>query len=84
MITATQKEQIINVLGKQYSPAIITYLEKKEIKPVRSDAFTPKIIQDIMAGNSENIEAEFAIMELVDKTKKTLQKLEQKKSKLTS
>jgi hypothetical protein len=81
MITAEQKIQITDVLGKQYSPKIISYLCEKGIKPIRADFFTPKIVQDIMTGESENIEVEIAILDLVDQVKKELRKLEQKKLK---
>ena len=81
MISADQKQQIINVLGKQYSPAIISYLEKKEIKPVRAEMFTSKIIQQLMNGDYEHLEAEIAILDLVDQVKKEQRKLELRKAK---
>lgn len=82
MITTQQKEQIISILGKHYSPEIINYLEYKNIKPLRADSFSSIIIQNIMNGATENLLVENAILDLTEKVKKTILRLENKKLKL--
>ncbi|PKB18361.1 hypothetical protein [Flavobacterium sp. 5] len=69
MINETQKEAICNILGGKYSAKIIAHLEKKEIKPMRNKVFTPKIIQDIVNGRTENTTVEIAIVKLVKAVK---------------
>jgi hypothetical protein len=70
MITDTQKEAICKVLTKHYSGKIIARLEKKGIKPSRSDHFTPMIIQKIVNGEYENLAVEDEIIKMMDAAKK--------------
>lgn len=78
MITETQKQSICNTLGKQYSPMIIARLEKKGIKPVKNNHFTPKIIQDIVNGRHEHSAVEIEIVNLVNAVKKSNEKAAKK------
>jgi DNA-binding transcriptional MerR regulator len=78
MITENQKEAICNTLGKQYSAKIIAHLEKKKIKSLKNKDFTPKIIQDIVNGRSENTTVELQIVTLVNRVKKETEKAENK------
>lgn len=70
MITEKQKEAICNTLGKQYSKKIIPHLEKKGIKPVKSQFFTPQIIQNIVNGIAANdyLHVEIEILKLTKAT----------------
>lgn len=75
MITETQKEVICNTLGNKYSSKVIAHLEKKGLKPLKNDVFTPKIIQDIVNGRHENYEyVEIEIVNLVNAVKKSNEK----------
>jgi hypothetical protein len=79
MITENQKEAICNILGKHYSSKVIAHLENKGIKPIKNKAFTPKIIQDIVNGRTEEYSfVEIEIVNLVSATKKRNEKAAKK------
>ena len=78
MINETQKETIIAVLGKQYSPRIIDYLNKKKIVNSNGDPFSCASIQKIVSGSQKNEAVELAIVSLVAIVKKRNEKTAQK------
>jgi len=69
MINKVQKKSIITNLGKQYSPAIIEHLNKKQIFNSKNLPFSPKSIQNIVNGLSDNILVEKQIFVLLQKIK---------------
>jgi intracellular sulfur oxidation DsrE/DsrF family protein len=78
MITETQKEAICNTLGSQYSSKIIAHLEKKGITPIKNEVFNAQIIQNIVNGRYEHLEAEIEIVNLVMAVKKLKEKAAKK------
>lgn len=78
MITETQKEAICNTLGNQYSSKIIAHLEKKGITPIKNEVFNAQIIQNIVNGRYEHLEAEIEIVNLVMAIKKLKEKAAKK------
>lgn len=77
MINHSQKETIILVLGKHYSPKIIAHLNKKEIFNSNGNAYSSASIQKIVSGIQHNDIVELEIVSLV----KTAKKLNEKTAK---
>jgi hypothetical protein len=84
MISTLEKNTYIKHLGKHYSVAIISDLDKKGIKPPIAEKWSKDLIQRIMNGNLENLEVEVAIIELVEKTEAAKRLLEERKKKLAN
>ena len=63
MISSEQKQKIKQAFGRNYGNLLIEVLDAKGITPVKSKNWTTDIINDIVNGRSENIEAENAIFE---------------------
>lgn len=84
MIKAAEKKQIIAVLGGKYSRKIIPFLTKKKIFNSHGNPFSPKSVQKLINATEgyENLEAELAIAQLVDRTKAEKAKIAKAKSKL--
>ena len=80
MISTDEKNEIIAVIGKQYSVKIIEYLLLSGIKPKKADAFTPGLIRQIVNSEYENEDLEFQILQFV-KTTKILKEKQAKKRK---
>jgi hypothetical protein len=70
MITCNQKQTIIEVLGKQYSPKIISHLSSKNIYNSDGHMFSSSSIQKIVSGKQPNDTVELEIAKLVAKVKK--------------
>ncbi|WP_158728617.1 hypothetical protein [Flavobacterium sp. I-STPA6A] len=81
MITEKQKEKIIEVLGKQFSRAIIPHLKKKKIFNADGHQFSPSSIQKIVSGKQPNEAVELEIAKLVAKVKIKSKKNEEIKNK---
>ncbi|TPG44347.1 hypothetical protein EAH81_02415 [Flavobacterium pectinovorum] len=78
MITCDQKKTIIEILGKQYSPKIISHLSNKNIYNSDGHIYSTSSIQKIVSGKQPNDTVELEIAKLVTKVKKqkeTLNKL---------
>lgn len=71
MINKIQKKSIITHLGKQYSPAIIEHLNKKQLFNSKKLPYSPKSIQNIVNGLAENNVVEKQIFVLLQKVKTT-------------
>jgi hypothetical protein len=69
MITEKQKQKIIEVLGKQFSRAIIPHLKKKNILNAKGHEFSPCSIQKIVSGKQPSEAVELEIAKLVAKVK---------------
>ncbi len=82
MISTEEKDEIIAVIGKQYSIPIIEHLEAVGIKPKKATAFTPGLIQQIIGGTYENEDVEFEILQFVKITKKLKEKQAKKRKSL--
>ena len=78
MINENQKDTIIAVLGKQYSPKIIEYLNKKKIYNSNGDSFSCASIQKIVSGTQRNDIVELQIVNLVNVVKKRNEKTAKK------
>ncbi|WP_166919848.1 hypothetical protein [Flavobacterium poyangense] len=70
MITCNQKQTIIEVLGKQYSPKIISHLSSKNIYNSDGHIYSTSSIQKIVSGKQPNDTVELEIAKLVAKVKK--------------
>lgn len=82
MISTEEKDEIITVIGKQYSIPIIEHLETVGIKPKKTSVFTPGLIQQIVNAHYENEEVEFEILQFVKITKKIKEKQAKKRKSL--
>jgi hypothetical protein len=82
MISETQKEKIIEVIGKQYSPKIILHLTKKKIFNADGHKFSPASIQKIVSGKQPNETVELEIAKCVAKIKNQKKKAQETKNKL--
>lgn len=81
MINAALKKKIQALLGKQYSPKIIAWLNLKEIFNENGEPFTPSGIQNIVNGRPHAaVEAE--ILNLLAETKRRQNLPKDKKSKI--
>ncbi|RUT67942.1 hypothetical protein D0817_23705 [Flavobacterium cupreum] len=78
MINENQKDTIIAVLGKQYSPKIIEYLNKKKICNSNGNPFSSASIQKIVSGIQKNDIVELQIVNLVTAVKKRNEKTAKK------
>ena len=79
MIQETEKQTIIKYLGKHPSRKIIPYLNSKKCFNSKSKPFSPKSIQNIINGETENTVVETHIFKLVATSKKEIQELEKLK-----
>lgn len=79
MITASEKENIIKVLGKKFSTKIKPELERLGIKNTKGQPVSENVIQNILKGETENLVIEEAITDLVERINKRRQKLQRKK-----
>ncbi|MBS7230189.1 hypothetical protein KHA90_04055 [Flavobacterium psychroterrae] len=70
MINCKQKEIIVGVLGKQYSPKIIEHLNKKKIFNSNGVPYSNPSIQKIVSGTQKNNIVELEIGKLLVKVKK--------------
>jgi hypothetical protein len=82
MISYNQKEIIIEILGKQYSPKIISHLSNKNIYNSDGHIYSTSSIQKIVSGKQPNDIVEMEIAKLVSKVKKQKQKAQETKNKL--
>lgn len=82
MINCTQKEIIIGILGKQYSPKIISHLSNKNIYNSDGHIYSTSSIQKIVSGKQPNDIVEMEIAKLVAKVKKQKEKAQETKNKL--
>jgi hypothetical protein len=78
MINLNQKDIIISVLGKHYSPKIIEYLNRKQILNSYGNPFSCASIQKIVSGIQKNDVVELEIVSLVTATKKRNEKTAKK------
>ncbi len=76
MIKPFEKEIIIKYLGKQPSKKIIPVLNKKKIYNSRGKSFSPKSIQDIINGKTENRSVETQIIKIIETEKQIEIKME--------
>jgi hypothetical protein len=82
MISKEEKDEIIAVIGKQYSIPIIDHLEAVGIKPKKATAFTPGLIRQIVNSEYENEDVEFEILKFVKITKRLKEKQAKKRKSL--
>lgn len=78
MINCNQKNTIILVLGKQYSPKIIAHLNQKKLFNSNGDPYSSASIQKIVSGIQKNDIVELEIVSLVNATKKRNEKTAKK------
>ncbi|MBF03212.1 MAG: hypothetical protein CMP76_07945 [Flavobacterium sp.] len=71
MIIESEKEIIVQFLGKHPSRVIIPVLNEKGVLNKNGLPYSPKIIQNILNGITENITVEKEILDIVE-TKKNL------------
>ncbi|WP_130735449.1 hypothetical protein [Flavobacterium sp. J27] len=76
MIKPFEKQIIVNYLGKQPSKRIIPVLNEKKIFNARGKSFSPKSIQDILNGKTENRIVETEIIKIVKAEKKKKMEVE--------
>lgn len=76
MINSDEKKAIIAVLGRHASRKIIPYLNSIKCFNIKGKSFSPKSIQDVLNGITENKEAELNILKLVAIEKVKTQELE--------
>ncbi|CAM4118107.1 MULTISPECIES: hypothetical protein [Flavobacterium] len=82
MIKSSEKEIIVRYLGKQPSKTIIPILNKKRILNARGKQFSPKSIQDIINGKTENIRVETQIVKIVEAAKRKENNIEALKTQV--
>lgn len=82
MIKPSEKEIIVKYLGKQPSRSIIPVLNKKRIFNARGKSFSPKSIQDIINGKTENFKVETQIVKIVEAAQKTENDIESLKQEV--
>lgn len=76
MIQAVEKQTIIKYLGKHPSRLIIPHLNRKKIFNSKGKSFSPKSIQNIINGETDNTIVEMEIFKIVATKKEEAQKLE--------
>lgn len=76
MILDTEKQSIIKYLGKHPSRKIIPYLNSEKCFNSKGKPYSPKSIQNIINGVTDNLQVETYIFKLVATEKKEAQKLE--------
>jgi hypothetical protein len=76
MIQEVEKQTIVKYLGKHPSRLIIPLLNSKKIHNSKGKSFSPKSIQNIINGETENTIVEMEIFKLVATKKAEAQKLE--------
>jgi hypothetical protein len=76
MIHEVEKQTIIKYLGKHPSRLIIPYLNSNSIFNAKGKSFSPKSIQNIINGETNNTQVELVIFKLVAAKKSEFQKLE--------
>ncbi|WP_130736898.1 hypothetical protein [Flavobacterium sp. J27] len=69
MITESEKDIIVQILGKHPSRVIIPVLNEKQVFNKKGESYSPKSIQNILNGITENHTVEKEILEIVE-TKK--------------
>lgn len=82
MITPEEKELIIKYLGKHFSRKIIPVLNYKSILNEKQKSYSPKSIQNIINGITENTKVETAIFQLVADCKEKQEKLQNLKKQV--
>ena len=82
MIFPNEKEAIIKVLGKQPSRKIQPYLKLKKCLNARGVPYSPRSIQDVINGETDNFDVEKHIFELVAIEKKNIEKLNELKQQI--
>lgn len=75
MVFPNEKETIIKYLGKHFSRKIIPYLNSKKCLNQKGSPYSPKSIQNIVNGETDNPIVEEKIFELVATEKKKAEKL---------
>ena len=70
MITTQQSIAIKKYLGKQYSPKIIEWLNKRNIFNANSESYKADSIHNIVKGKQANAIVEDEIFKLIAKVKK--------------
>lgn len=70
MITAENKQIVINILGRNYSQKILPELKKNNIVSPSGADYNNRTLQWLVNGGTENIEAEKVIFDLIKKIKK--------------
>lgn len=76
MILENEKQTIIKYLGKHPSRKIIPYLNSEKCFNSKGKPYSPKSIQNIINGVTDNLQVETYIFKLVATEKKEAQKLE--------
>lgn len=84
MIKPLEKEIIVKYLGKQPSKKIIPILNKKRILNARGRSFSPKSIQDIINGKTENLRVETQIIKIVEAARRKEKRMETLKNHVFS
>lgn len=82
MILSAEKDTILKYLGKHPSRKIIPHLKHKKVFNAKGNSFSPKSIQDIINGVTENINVETEIIHLVATEKEKIQNLENLKKQV--
>ncbi|NHN25188.1 hypothetical protein FIA58_005800 [Flavobacterium jejuense] len=82
MIKSFEKDIILHFLGKQPSKKIIPVLNKKKIYNIRGKSYSPKSIQDIINGKTENRIVEIQIIKIIEKEKRINSKIEDLKNEI--
>lgn len=75
MIQPEDKTTIIKYLGKQYSRCILPELSRLRVFNQNGNPFSTRSINGIINAETENLEVEKAIFNLVKKVKKNREKL---------
>ncbi len=75
MIQPEDKNTIIKYLGKQYSRSILPELSRLGVFNKNGNPFSTRSINGIINAETENLEVEKAIFNLVKKVKKNREKL---------
>ncbi|MFH7013109.1 hypothetical protein ACHRV5_14675 [Flavobacterium sp. FlaQc-52] len=83
MISKKEKRLLIEVLGRQYTPKIMPYLQNVGIKNEKGKQFSVDSIRMITNGFRENEKVELAIMQLINKTVKAKKAMALKRKKLS-
>lgn len=83
MISKKEKRLLIEILGCQYTPKVMPYLQKLGIKNEKGKSFSVDSIRMIANGFRENEKVELAIMQLVNKTIKAKKAMALKRKMLS-
>lgn len=75
MIFPNEKETILKYLGKHFSRKIIPYLNVKDCFNTKGKPYSPKSIQNIVNGETDNPAVEILIFRLVATEKAKAEKL---------